>query len=184
MHSTHLFVDSEAVRQTARPRRGPLRYPRRRRSGQRSKGLRYGPPVAHRWPEDEEEDFVPWMEVPEPTTIRRLWTYLHEAVHMHSAISPSLEGNNYSSSEAEAELGALRILESEGLKLLLRVLKAIRRRIEFEARKDFKIEVTPAGDVFPIRGQPILPAPHAFVRRAAVLAEQDRRPSLARGASL
>ena len=81
---------------------------------------------------------MPWMEVPEPTTIRRLWTYLHEAVHMHSAISPSLEGNNYSSSEAEAELGALRILESEGLKLSLRVLKATRRRIEFEVRKDFK----------------------------------------------
>jgi hypothetical protein len=35
--------------------------------------------MAHRWPEDEEENFVPWMEVPEPTTIRRLWTYLYEA---------------------------------------------------------------------------------------------------------
>src|SRR6516165_85917 len=38
---------------------------------------------------------------------------------------------------------------------------------------DVPIEVTPAGDVFPIRGQPILPATHAFVRRAAVLAEQE-----------
>jgi hypothetical protein len=35
-------------------------------------------------------------------------------------------------------MGALRILESEGLKLSLRVLKATRRRIEFEVRKDFK----------------------------------------------
>src|SRR5262245_60325356 len=38
---------------------------------------------------------------------------------------------------------------------------------------DVPIEMTPAGDVFPIRGQPILPATHAFVRRAAVLAEQE-----------
>ena len=36
--------------------------------------------------EEEEKGFVPWMEVPALTTIRRLWTYLHEAVHMGSAI--------------------------------------------------------------------------------------------------
>lgn len=44
--------------------------------------------MAHRWAEDEEEEegFVPWTEVPAPTTIRRLWTYLREAVHMGSAI--------------------------------------------------------------------------------------------------
>jgi hypothetical protein len=101
-----------------------------------SEGNAYG--LAHRFPEDEEEEegFIPWMEVPAPTTIRRLWTYLHEAVHMGSAIPSILEGNNYSTSEAEAELGALRILESEGLSLSLRALKATRRRIEYEARKD------------------------------------------------
>jgi hypothetical protein len=65
---------------------------------------------------------------------------------MRSLISPIYEGNNYSSSEAEAELGALRILESEGLRLSLRALKATRRRIDFEARKDtqeFGVERSP-----------------------------------------
>ena len=96
-------------------------------------GKAYG--LAHRWleDEDEEENFVPWMEVPAPITVRRLWTYLHEAVHMGSSIPSVLAGNNYSTSEAEAELGALRILEAEGLTLSPR---AIRRRIEYEARKD------------------------------------------------
>jgi hypothetical protein len=106
-------------------------------NGARTKeGKAYG--MAHRWPEDEEEEenFVPWMEVPEPTTIRKLWTYLHDSVYMGSAIPSIYTGNNYSSSEAEAELGALRILESEGIKLPLRHLKATRRRIDYEARKD------------------------------------------------
>src|SRR6516164_1060852 len=47
------------------------------RGARASEAKAYG--MAHRWPEDEEDDFVPWMEVPEPATIRRLWTYLHEA---------------------------------------------------------------------------------------------------------
>ena len=56
------------------------------RSARTKEGNAYG--MAHRWAEDEEEEegFVPWTEVPAPTTIRRLWTYLHEAVHMGSAI--------------------------------------------------------------------------------------------------
>jgi hypothetical protein len=101
-----------------------------------SEGKAYG--LAHRWPadEDEEEGFVPWMEVPRPTTVRRLWTYVHEAVHMGSAIPSILTGSNYSSSEAEAELGALRIFESEGIPLSLLHLRSTRRRIEYEARKD------------------------------------------------
>jgi hypothetical protein len=64
--------------------------------------------------------------------------YLHETVHMRSSISLRLEGNNYSSSKAEAELGALRIFEAEGLKLSLRYLKSTRKHIEYEARKDTK----------------------------------------------
>src|SRR5215831_4192712 len=43
---------------------------------------------------------------------------------------------------------------------------------------DVPIEMTAAGNVFPIRGQSILPATHAFVRRAAVLAEQVIFPTL------
>jgi hypothetical protein len=109
-----------------------------------SEGKAYG--LAHRFPEDEEEEdgFTPWMEVPEPITLRRLWTYLHEAVHMGSSIPSIYQGNNYSTSEAE--LGALRILESEGLKLGLRALRATRRRIEFEAdrdRKEFGADYSP-----------------------------------------
>jgi hypothetical protein len=47
-------------------------------------GKAYG--MAHRWAEDEEEEeeeagFTPWMEVPQPTALYKLWTYLHEAVH-------------------------------------------------------------------------------------------------------
>ena len=103
-----------------------------------SEGKAYG--LAHRFPEneDEEENFVPWIEVPRPKTLRRLWSYLHEAAHIVSSIPSLYEGNNYSSSEAEAELGALRALESEGLFLSLRALRATRRRIEYEARKDRK----------------------------------------------
>jgi hypothetical protein len=103
-----------------------------------SEAKAYG--MAHRWPESEEEEngaeWTPWMEVPKPTTIHKLWTYVHESVHMGSKLSPVLAGNNYSSSEAEADLGALRILEFEGLEPSLRFLKAIRRRTEYEARKD------------------------------------------------
>jgi hypothetical protein len=103
-----------------------------------SEAKAYG--MAHRFPETEEAqddpNWRPWIEVPRPTTFHQLWTYVHECVHMRSAISPIHEGNNYSSSEAEADLGALRILESEGLKPSLRFLKGVRRRIEYEARKD------------------------------------------------
>jgi hypothetical protein len=43
--------------------------------------------MAHKFAEDEdeEEDFVPWMEVPEPTTIGRLWTYLRAHAFPSSA---------------------------------------------------------------------------------------------------
>jgi hypothetical protein len=78
------------------------------------------------------------MEVPKPTTLRRLWTYVHEAVHLGSTISSVLTGNNYLTSEAEAELGALRIFEAERLTPSLRHLRATRRRIEYEAEKDKK----------------------------------------------
>jgi hypothetical protein len=67
-----------------------------------SEGKAYG--LAHRFPEDEEEEenFVPWIEVPRPTTIRKLWTYLHETVHIVSSIPSLYEGNNYSNSEPYA----------------------------------------------------------------------------------
>jgi hypothetical protein len=96
--------------------------------------------MAHRFAEseDQEDNFAPWMEVPKPTTLTRLWTYLHECIHLRSKISPVREGNNYSAFEAEADLGVLQILEAEGIKIPPRTLKSRGRYIELHAREDNK----------------------------------------------
>ena len=55
------------------------------------------------------------MEVPTPNTVGRLWTYLHECVHMRLSRSVRPEGNAYSRIEAEADLEVMRILDEEGV---------------------------------------------------------------------
>jgi hypothetical protein len=111
------------------------RLPRRRRAGPRE-GLRPRPPVPRE--RGRGGEFCPLDRGPTPEDAPAALTYLHEAVHIVSSIPSLYEGNNYSSSEAEAELGALRALESEGLFLSLCALRTTRRRIEYEARKDRK----------------------------------------------
>jgi hypothetical protein len=106
--------------------------------------------------EEEEERCRPFMQVPEPTTLGRLWTYLHECTHIqlhNSWEARAAEGNNYSRAEAEAEFGALQILEAEGVRVPLRILKARRKYIEFHVREDEKLGAGPCSTVTRILGE-------------------------------
>lgn len=60
---------------------------------------------------------------------------------VESNCGSTLPESNYSASEAEADLGALTILESEGVPVPLRLLKARRKYIEFHATDDDKLGV-------------------------------------------
>ena len=61
--------------------------------------------LAHAFPEteEEEEDFVPWIELayPEPKTLRQLWTYVHELAHLRRRHYPRAESDEFSAAEAD-----------------------------------------------------------------------------------
>jgi len=65
-----------------------------------------------------------WIEAPVPNTLARLWVFLHECQHMalHSVAYINL--HTRARTEAEAELGVLRIFEAEKLILPFVLLKA------------------------------------------------------------